>query len=69
MAALSATTSAACDANGEATVELPHWFEALNKDFRYQLTSIGAPAPNLYIPGEIQQHRFRIAGGEILDRE
>jgi hypothetical protein len=63
MAALSATTSAACDANGEATVELPHWFEALNKDFRYQLTSIGAPAPNLYIPGEIQQHRFRIAGG------
>jgi hypothetical protein len=30
------------DQNGEATVELPDWFEALNKDFRYQLTVIGA---------------------------
>jgi hypothetical protein len=29
------------DANGEATVTLPDWFEALNKDFRYQLTVIG----------------------------
>lgn len=29
------------DGNGEATVELPKWFEALNKDFRYQLTVIG----------------------------
>jgi hypothetical protein len=29
------------DSNGEATVELPEWFEALNKDFRYQLTVIG----------------------------
>ncbi len=27
---------------GEATVELPAWFEALNRDFRYQLTPIGA---------------------------
>ncbi len=29
------------DANGEAVVELPEWFEALNRDFRYQLTVIG----------------------------
>jgi hypothetical protein len=29
------------DANGEATVALPEWFEALNQDFRYQLTVIG----------------------------
>lgn len=29
------------DANGEATVALPDWFEALNQDFRYQLTVIG----------------------------
>src|SRR5262249_38140051 len=33
------------DANGEAWVELPEWFEALNRDFRYQLTSIGGLAP------------------------
>ncbi|MEJ5345960.1 MAG: hypothetical protein WHS83_13705, partial [Chloroflexus sp.] len=25
---------------GEAWVELPAWFEALNRDFRYQLTCI-----------------------------
>ena len=28
------------DADGYATVELPDWFEALNRDFRYQLTVI-----------------------------
>jgi hypothetical protein len=51
------------DANGQAWVELPEWFEALNKDFRYQLTPIGAPGPNLYIAQEIQNNRFQIAGG------
>ena len=29
------------DANGYATVEMPSYFEAANKDFRYQLTVIG----------------------------
>jgi hypothetical protein len=29
------------DANGEAIVTLPDYFQALNKDFRYQLTVIG----------------------------
>lgn len=29
------------DANGVAVVELPSYFEALNKDFRYQLTVVG----------------------------
>jgi hypothetical protein len=29
------------DQNGDATVTLPDWFEALNQDFRYQLTVIG----------------------------
>ncbi|MCS5714229.1 hypothetical protein NVV95_06640 [Herbiconiux sp. CPCC 205716] len=29
------------DADGQATVELPSYFEALNRDFRYQLTVIG----------------------------
>ena len=54
---------AVLDANGEAEVELPEWFEALNRDFRYQLTAIGAPAPNLYIAQKITNSRFRIAGG------
>jgi hypothetical protein len=41
------------DDSGEADIELPDWFGALNKDFRYQLTAIGAPGPNLHISEEI----------------
>jgi hypothetical protein len=41
------------DNKGEAEIELPDWFGALNKDFRYQLTAIGAPGPNLYVAEEI----------------
>jgi hypothetical protein len=52
------------DANGEAWVDLPEWFESLNSDFRYQLTAIGAPAPGLYIAEEISGNRFKIAGGK-----
>ncbi|MEY2547077.1 MAG: hypothetical protein QOG48_2194 [Verrucomicrobiota bacterium] len=51
------------DANGEATVQMPEWFESLNKDFRYQLTSIGAPGPNLYVAEEVMGNHFKIAGG------
>ncbi|MGC9024645.1 MAG: hypothetical protein ACP5NB_07445, partial [Chloroflexia bacterium] len=40
------------------------YFSALNAGpFRYQLTAIGAPMPNLYIAQEIQGNTFRIAGG------
>jgi hypothetical protein len=55
--------NATLDANGEASVTLPDWFEALNKDFRYQLTAIGKPSPNIYIAQEIAGNKFRIAGG------
>ena len=51
------------DSNGEAVVELPAWFSALNKDFRYLLTPIGAPGPGLYIGEEIADNRFKISGG------
>jgi hypothetical protein len=51
------------DANGEAWVELPNWFETINGDFRYQLTAIGEPGPNLYVAEKISGNRFRIAGG------
>ena len=34
--------NATTDANGYVTVTLPKYFEAANKDFRYQLTSIGS---------------------------
>ncbi len=55
--------NATLDAQGEAAVTLPDWFEALNRDLRYQLTAIGAPGPNLYIAQEVTNNQFRIAGG------
>jgi hypothetical protein len=51
------------DANGEVVVEMPNWFSALNRDFRYLLTPMGAPMPGLYIAGELANNRFKIAGG------
>ncbi|HZP85618.1 MAG TPA: hypothetical protein VFB54_02285 [Burkholderiales bacterium] len=52
------------DRKGEAVVVLPEWFEALNGDFRYQLTAVGAASPNLHIAAEIAGGRFKIAGGQ-----
>jgi hypothetical protein len=51
------------DEDGAALVYLPEWFEALNEDFRYQLTAVGGAAPELHIASEISENRFRIAGG------
>jgi hypothetical protein len=50
------------DGKGEADVVLPRYFEALNRDFRYQLTCIGEFAP-IYVSEEIVNNHFRIAGG------
>ncbi len=48
---------------GRATVELPDWFGALNRDYRYQLTAIGGPAPGLHIAAEVSGGQFAIGGG------
>ncbi|MCK6485204.1 MAG: hypothetical protein HUU22_05530 [Phycisphaerae bacterium] len=53
---------AVLDEEGEAVVVLPDWFEALNGEFRYHLTCVGAWAP-VYVAREIRDHRFVIAGG------
>jgi hypothetical protein len=45
------------DAKGNATVTLPDWFEALNQDFRYQLTVIGTFAQAM-VADEIKGNRF-----------
>jgi hypothetical protein len=50
------------DQKGEALISLPDWFEALNKDYRYQLTCIGGYAP-VYISKKISSNGFRISGG------
>ncbi|MBA2718676.1 MAG: hypothetical protein H0U52_05420 [Chloroflexi bacterium] len=51
------------DGAGEATVTLPDWFEALNRDVRYQLTPIGAYAP-VFVRAKVKSGRFTIAGGK-----
>jgi hypothetical protein len=47
------------DANGDAVVTLPKWFEVLNRDFRYQLTVIGQFAQAM-VASEISNHKFTI---------
>jgi len=47
------------DAKGEAMVELPEYFEALNRDYRYQLTVIGQFAQAI-VASEIKDNRFTI---------
>ena len=52
------------NSNGEATVKLPDYFRAINKNFSYVLTPIGKPSPNIYIAKEIDANGiFTIAGG------
>jgi hypothetical protein len=54
---------ATLDREGRAIVRLPDWFAALNRDVRYQLTAIGAPAPDLHIAERVRGNEFAIAGG------
>ncbi|MBB5059116.1 hypothetical protein HDF16_003839 [Granulicella aggregans] len=55
--------NAITDSSGRATVELPDWFEALNRDFRYQLTTIGRPA-KVWIAAKVSNNRFIIQTDE-----
>jgi hypothetical protein len=47
------------NSTGEASVELPAYFESLNRDFRYQLTAIGQFA-QLIVSDEISNNLFKI---------
>jgi hypothetical protein len=48
------------DAKGFATVQLAKWFQALNKDFRYQLTIVGSRGWRARVVKEIAHNRFTI---------
>jgi hypothetical protein len=50
------------DKSGEAVVAMPDYFEALNTEFRYQLTAIGAAAPDLHVKSELKKGSFVIGG-------
>jgi hypothetical protein len=47
------------DAKGYATVTMPDWFEALNRDFRYQLTTINSFS-RATVASELKNGKFRI---------
>ncbi|MFN0174536.1 MAG: hypothetical protein ACKVU0_07820 [Saprospiraceae bacterium] len=51
--------NATTDANGYATVELPTYFEALNIEFKYQLTCIGQFAQAI-VKEEVKSNKFII---------
>ena len=48
------------DASGAATVNLPAWFGALNRDVRYQLTVIGRWS-EAWVSAEVKDNTFAIA--------
>ena len=51
--------NATTDASGEAIVTMPSYFEAENKDFRYQLTTIGQPA-QVWVAEKISGNQFKV---------
>lgn len=51
------------DESGQAWIDLPNYFDAINRDVSYSLTPIGAAAPNLHVAAEVRDNRFQIAGG------
>ena len=53
------TGNVTTDAQGNAVVRLPDWFETLNRDFRYQLTSVGQFSQAI-ISREIANRQFSI---------
>jgi hypothetical protein len=52
------------DARGYATVALPSYFEALNREFRYQLTVIGPTFAQAIVTEEVRGNRFVIRTSE-----
>jgi len=53
------------DADGYATVELPDWFEALNRDFRYQLTVIDDGDSDSFVLAKVVE---RVHGNQFAIR-
>jgi hypothetical protein len=48
------------DANGYVTVTLPGYFEALNKDYRYQLTVVGGTFAQAIVSKKVSGNQFQI---------
>jgi len=52
------------DARGYSTVTMPRWFDALNRDFRYQLTVVGRSFARAIVWKELAGNRFTIRTNE-----
>lgn len=52
--------NAVTDGRGFATVRLPGYFQALNREFRYQLTVVGRTFAQAIVWREIEKNRFTI---------
>jgi hypothetical protein len=52
--------SVVLDGNGQAKVDLPDYFDALNKNPRVQLTGVGSS--EVYVAEDVQANRFAIGG-------
>ena len=55
--------NAVLDANGEAIITLPEYFNLININFSYNLTAIGSASPNLHVNKEVEGNSFSVAGG------
>lgn len=51
------------DTNGNATISLPDYFTAINRNVTYQLTPVGASMPNMYVAKEASNNTFSISEG------
>ena len=56
--------NATTDGQGYTTVDLPDYFEALNRDFRYQLTVVGQTFAQAIVSQEVRGGRFEIRTSE-----
>ena len=54
---------ATLDQNGEATIQLPDYFDVLNQSPRYQYFPMHQPMPNLYVMPE-HDNSFMLKGGK-----
>lgn len=61
---------ATLDEHGEATIRLPKYFIPLNRDYRYLVTPVSEPMPDLHLKRGVRREwffgapSFRVAGGK-----
>jgi hypothetical protein len=50
--------------DGEVTIRLPNYFEALNGTPQYFIRALDMPMPNLFVKREVDDNEFVVGGGE-----